>query len=393
MADQVGVSGLAQELGVSERHLRRELQSTIGTSPIQLVRTRRLWVARILLDQTSLTVTEIAWAAGFGSIRQFNQSIKATFGCTPTELRRLPSPTHHSNEIALALPARGELGWNHLYSFLSSRAIDGLETAVEANEPGSPAVFRRNTSGGHLDLTGSGSTLSLRCHLADLRTVAEILPTVRAVADLDTDLEPIADHLGADPDLAPTLERIGPLRVPGAFDPFEVAIRAIVGQQVSVAGARTLLGRLLRIASPAKTQSDESGDPGEPRFERFCSPEELARADLTELGMPQARKRTITAIAQAVSNGSVRLDRHCDPGQLRRSLLAVKGIGPWTAGYIAMRAIGDPDEWPIGDLVLRRVLDLNAKDLEHRARSWSPWRAYGSMLTWNTISSPQQTPA
>ena len=391
VADRNGVAGLAHFLGVSERHLRRELQATIGTTPNQLTKVRRLSIARILLDQTSLPVSDIAWASGFGSVRQFNDSIRSTFGATPSQLRRQPSTPPQSRPITLSLRSRGELGWDHLFRFLSSRAIAGLEEAIESDQSDEPPVFRRNTAGGYIDLTGYDSTLSVRCHIDDLSSVANILPRVRAVTDLDTDLEPIADHLGGDQALAVTLKQLGPLRVPGAFDLFEVGVRAIVGQQVSVPGARTLLGNLLD-ATCRRVGNDDTDQQARPRFDRFCSPEELAVADLTSLGMPQARKQTIVRLAQAVVDNSVQFSPHSDPDQLRKSLLSIKGIGPWTAGYITMRAIKDPDSWPVGDLVLCRALGLDTKELAQRAATWSPWRAYGAMLAWNTTCvSPQRS--
>ena len=381
--DQVGVSGLASRLGVSERHLRRELQSTVGTGPLQLARTRRLWLARLLLDQTSLSVTEVAFAAGFSSIRQFNDSIRHAFDAPPSALRRRVGTEPSATSVTLQLPCRGEVRWSALHSFFAMRAIPGLESASEHS-------FRRQVNGGWLELSGpkptalasddvGNETLTLTCSLKRLSDLAELLPIVRRVADLDTDLEPIETHLATDTTLARRLRSTPLGRLPGVFDPFEVAVRAIVGQQVSVAAARTLLGRLIELTTNG---SEPAGG--------FPSAEQVASTSLERLGMPSRRRDTIQRVARAMADGQVDLGPHVEPGQARQQLEALSGIGPWTAGYITMRALSDPDGWPQGDLALRRSLDCSAPELERRASNWKPWRAYAALLLW--ASDPTHKP-
>jgi len=404
--DRIGVSGLAAQLGVSERHLRRELQSSVGTGPLPLARARRLWLARLLLDQTSLPITEVAFAAGFSSVRQFNDSMRKAFDAPPSALRRRVGTDPTATTVTLQLPARGPLRWSALHAFLAARAIPGLESASENG-------FRRQVDGGWIELSGplvaaptanavgsgagnsgvsgaevpgsrvtgseaatvdEGATLTLTCALDQLSALAELLPIVRRVADLDTDLEPIEAHLGADPTLAQRLQQTPLARLPGAFDPFEIAIRAVVGQQISVAGARTLLGRLVEMTSNGPTGT-RCG---------FPSAEQVAESSLDELGMPGRRRATILGLARAVADGQLELGPHVDPDQARHDLQALPGIGPWTAGYVVMRALSDPDGWPVGDLALRRSLGCSARELEQRAATWSPWRAYAALTLWRS---------
>jgi AraC family transcriptional regulator of adaptative response / DNA-3-methyladenine glycosylase II len=412
--DDVGVAGLADRLGVSERHLRRELRDTVGVGPLQLARARRLWLARLLLDQTDLTVTEVAFAAGFSSIRQFNDSIRKAFDAPPSALRRRIGTAPATGTVTLHLPCRGALRWAALHRFLAARAIPGLEEAT------TDGTFRRHLDGGWLELsaplddvtaTEAAKTateaaeptaaperpqrLTLRCSLDRLSDLATLVPLVRRVADLDTDLVPIGDHLARDPVLARRLTTTPLARLPGAFDPFEVAVRAVVGQQVSVAAARTLLGRLVRLAAASGAMGPEPGRPdgeGEPPVAGFPTPTQLAATSLHDLGMPQRRRDTITFLARAVADGSLDLRPPADPEEVTRRLRSIPGIGPWTAGYVTMRALGDPDGWPPGDLGLRRSLGCSADELERRAAGWQPWRAYAALLLWHSdptsISSP-----
>ena len=389
--DRIGVAGLAAQLGVSERHLRRELNETVGTGPLQLARARRIWLARLLLDQTNLSVTDIAFAAGFGSLRQFNDSIRHTFDAPPSALRSRVRPLDRPNTVALQLPSRGPWRGDSLLGFLSMRAIPGLESQAEG-------CFRRNVPGGWVELSqspGGADGLTLRCSLERLSDLAELVPIVRRVADLDTDLEAIEAHLGRDEILAGRLDSTDLARLPGTFDRFELAVRAVVGQQVSVAAARTLLGRLVALASSDEPSSGDEAraldgiDPAP--VERFPSAETLARCSLDRLGMPASRRQTIQALARAVVDGQVMLAAHANPDQTRQRLLAVPGIGPWTAGYITMRALSDPDGWPAGDLVLRKSLGTTAAELERRAKRWQPFRAYAALLLWRT-STPTTTP-
>ncbi len=397
VVDRVGVGGLATELAVSERHLRRELTEVVGTGPLQLARARRLWLARMLLDQTSLSITDVAFASGFGSLRQFNDSIRKTFDAAPSELRRRVGTPAGPGTVTLQLPSRGPLRWASLHGFFAYRAIPGLESSTEAG-------FRRNVPGGWIELSGAGAaivdpenahdpdgvasvgneaSLTLTCSLDTLSDLADVLPTVRRVADLDADLGPIEDHLRSDDVLAERLRGTPLSRLPGAFDRFEVAVRAIVGQQISVAGARTLLGRLVALAND-RDPNDRDPDEADIGVNRFPTAEQVASCDLDRLGMPKRRRETIRTIASAVADGSVDLGPLADPDETAAKLVALPGIGPWTAGYITMRALSDPDGWPIGDLALRRSLAVDAAELETQAEQWRPWRAYAALLLWHS---------
>ena len=277
---------------------------------------------------------------------------------------------------SLSLNASGPARWAGLEAFFAMRAIPGLESVTDTG-------FRRNVPGGWVEVGSdpNDEAVHVRYHLPAAADPADLLSTVRRVADLDTDLDPICAHLKTDPVLSDRLTDRPLGRRPGAFDGFEVAVRAVVGQQISVAGARTLLGRLL-----AET-ADRSGPPnerdGDRHFDRFPAPEVVAECPI-EIGMPKRRRATIRAIATAVAEGQVTLDPEIETDVVTEQLLAVPGIGPWTAGYIAMRCLDDPDGWPVGDLALRRSLGIEAAELERRAERWRPWRAYAALLLWQT---------
>ncbi|MEM7274363.1 MAG: Ada metal-binding domain-containing protein [Actinomycetota bacterium] len=390
VVDTHGVAGLAARLGVSERHLRRELTAEVGTGPIQLAQSRRLWLARMLLDQTNLAVTDVAFAAGFSSLRRFNEAFRRTFDATPSALRRRPdTASTGATNVTLALPCRGAARWAELHRFLSARAVRGLEVA-EVDR------FRRGLPGGWIELAGTDDDrrLTLTCSLDRLDRVAPLVSAVRRLADLDTDLEPVADHLRADPELAARLA-IHPLpRLPGSLDPFEVAIRAVIGQQVSVAGAATTLASLLTLVDGGDDHDDQPGDHRDgsgagtdadrPLRAGFPTAAEVAAAPLDRLGMPARRRATVRALAEAVADGRIDLSPAADRRRTTADLLALPGIGPWTAGYITMRALNDPDGWPSGDLVLRNSLGVDAAQLERRAERWRPFRAYAAMTLWAT---------
>jgi AraC family transcriptional regulator of adaptative response / DNA-3-methyladenine glycosylase II len=416
-ADALGVAGLARRLGVSERHLRRELQAEVGVGPAQLMQNRRLSTARLLLDQTDLAVTDVAFAAGFGSIRRFNEAFRHAFDLTPTEVRR--PGRQLGQEITLTLPGRSRLAWAGLHRFLASRAIPGLET-TEVYQPtdGGPAYgrYRRGVEHGWFELEaplvadderpGSASSeLTMRCSLDGLEQLGLVVAQVRALADLDTDRQAVSDSLA---DTDPLLEqRIGLLpdglpALPTGLDPFEVAVRAVLGQQVSVAGAATTLGRLLDIVGPAPATDDDPAtatDAGGETAHRqplrcgFPTAADVAGASLEQLGIPQRRRQTLRALSEAVADGGIDLSPAADREQTLDALLALPGIGPWTAGYIAMRALSDPDGWPSGDLVLRKSLaaatggDVSSTELDQRAERWRPWRAYAAMALWATSNS------
>ncbi len=299
----------------------------------------------------------------------------------------------------LRLTSRGPARAGPLIDFLATRAIPGLEAAEGT-------AFRRNLAGGGwLELRAAPDPearwLSLRLHRPDDPVPDDPVPddpvpddpvpdddvvrAVRRVADLDTDLEPVVAHLATDPELAVRLAAVGPARLPGTFDPFELAVRAVVGQQVTVAAARTLLGRLVALVA----SEGEAGPADVVDVAAFPSAAAVAGAPLDGLGMPASRRTTIRELARAVAEGRVALGPEADPGELTRQLVALPGIGPWTAGYVTMRVVGHGDGWPAGDLVLRQSLGLPAAHLERRAQAWRPWRSYAALLLWRTAPPPQ----
>ncbi len=397
--DHQSVSDLANRLCVSERHLRRELRAELGTGPVQLATTRRLWLARTLLDQTSLPISDIAFAAGFASIRQFNDVFSKAFQATPSELRRRPRPNpNRPSSLVLQLPARGAFNWPELHRFLAYRAIDGLEMADDTS-------FTRLLPEGSVTLGGpdsynagpDGVGLRVEFRVNDLGALSQWIPVLRAVCDLDTDVGAVTDALQADRGLATVLAQPVP-RLPGAFDRFEIAVRAIVGQQVSVASARTTLGRLVALADPDSTSAranvddqpnvDDQLEPGR----RFPTPEQFLQLPLDEVGMPGQRRQTLRALAQAVADGTVDLTDDAKADQAAERLLTIRGIGPWTAGYITMRAFQHPDAWPDNDLVVvqaaEQKLDIDRTELTRRSDQWRPWRAYAALALWRSQSQP-----
>ncbi len=397
--DHQGVGDLANRLGVSERHLRRELRAELGTGPVQLARTRRLSLARTLLDQTSLQVSDIAFASGFASIRQFNDVFKQAFNATPSELRRRPRPEpNRPTSLVLQLPARGGLDWPQLHSFLAYRAIAGLEHFDETS-------FTRLLPQGSVTLggldsakvsiadssTSSGLANSLRVEFSidDLSALSQWIPTLRQVCDLDTDVGAVTEALRSDSRLAPLMTEPVP-RLPGAFDRFEIAVRAVVGQQISVPAARTTLGRLVALAG-----TGSSGETSKP-VGHFPTPEQFLAMPLDEVGMPTSRRNTLRALAQAVAEGSVDLTDDAGVDKAGEDLLAIKGVGPWTAGYITMRAFQHPDGWPDNDLILvqaaERSLGLNRGELAERSKQWRPWRAYAALTLWRQAGQDEPRP-
>lgn len=394
-----GVSALASTLAVSERHLHRVLVAELGVGPLTLARSRRAQTARLLLESTSLPVSDVAFAAGFGSIRQFNDSVREAFGATPSELRarfgsglavaeRDGSAVEGDGALTLRLVYRAPLDIGALFGWFAARAVPGIDEVVGA---GPEEVYRRGVrlphGDGNVELRDDGAAVHVRLAVEDLRDVAVAVRRCRNLLDLDADPEQIGLVLATDPALAPLVSRRPGLRVPGCFDGFEIAVRAIVGQQVSVAAARTLAGRIA-----ARFRPDDAADG---HLVPFPSAETLAEADLSGLGMTTRGAATIRTLARAVASGEVSLDRGVDRVETRAGLLALPGIGPWTADYVALRAFGDPDAFPVGDLVLRKQaaalgLPGREKELTAHAERWRPWRAYAAVHLW--AASHDETP-
>jgi AraC family transcriptional regulator of adaptative response / DNA-3-methyladenine glycosylase II len=366
VVDDCGVAGLARRLHVTDRHLRRLFLAELGAGPRAVARTRRLLLAKRLLTETTLPIADVAFAAGFGSLRQFNAAMREAYGFAPGDLRSSAAAARRTaagGAITLRLHHRRPYDAAALLEFLAARAVPGVETVDGTG-------YRRVVPGGVITLTPAGDHVALRAELADTRRLAWIVARCRRLFDLDADPDAIAATLGATA-LRPLVERRPGLRVPGAFDGFELAVRAVVGQQVSVAGARTLLGRL--VARAGERTADGC---------LFPAAERLADADLGGLGLTERRVRTLRALAERVARGEIDLDGAQDPAEVIARLLAVPGIGPWTAGYIAMRALRDPDAWPDGDLGLRRAMRRLGIGDDEIGR-WRPWRAYAAQYLWS----------
>ena len=346
--DREGVPGLARRLGYSERQLTRTLVSEMGAPPLALARAQRAHTARILLENTELAASDVAFAAGFASIRQFNDTVREVYGCTPTELRRRPDGRPgEPGTIELRLAYRQPMELDRTLNFLAQRAIPGVE---DYDGTTYRRTLRLPHGAGLVALAPGTGYVRATLRLVDHRDLAAAVARIRRLLDLDADPQAVDEVLSRQPVLAGLVRQRPGLRSPGGVDGFEMAIRAVVGQQISVSGARTVLGRLAaRYGQPAF----DSG----PDWLLFPSPERVAELDPAELPMPTARGRTIVTIAAAVAAGELELDAGSDRDATRQRLLALTGVGAWTADYLLMRAVGDPDVYLATDLGVRRALD------------------------------------
>ncbi|AKJ01848.1 DNA-3-methyladenine glycosylase II [Archangium gephyra] len=381
--NESSLEDLAAELGVTSRHLRRAMEAELGVSPVELAQSRRLALAKQLLQDTALPLAEVAFASGFQSVRRFNALFQERFGRPPSELRRASDEGVGARALVLRLDYRPPLDWEQLLRFLRGRAIPGVEHAGEAE-------YRRTVR-----LGGRTGWLSVRkdpkrpALLAEVSlslagVLMQVAARLRSLFDLDAQPEVIAECLGRDALLAKHVQAHPGLRVLGAFEPFELAVRAILGQQVTVRAATTLSGRLVaRFGEPVDSPHAEVS-------RLFPLPETLAAAsedDVAALGMPGARARSLLAVARAVAEGSVRLERHAEVDETMAALEALPGIGAWTAHYVAMRALRWPDAFPASDLGIRKALGgVTAKEAGARAEAWRPWRSYAAIHLWTSLS-------
>jgi AraC family transcriptional regulator of adaptative response / DNA-3-methyladenine glycosylase II len=377
------IEELAQTLGVSSRHLRRAMEAELGVSPVELAQTQRLAMAKRLLHDTALSPSEIAFASGFASLRRFNALIKQRWGRSPSSLRTKRSDAEAGGTIELRLDYRPPLHWSALLGFLAARAISGVEAVTENSYqrtvqlPGAAGVVQVRP-----DDKRAALHASLSASLAS--RVAEVVPKLRALFDLDARPDIISRHLQADARLQPLVSASPGLRVPGAFDGFETAVRAVLGQQVSVKGATTLCGRLVQRFG-AKLEDAAPGT--DHLFPTASSLSNAALADIRAIGLPQARARTILELARAVHSGHVDLAPGAPPEELIARLQEMPGVGPWTAHYLAMRVLRWPDAFPGGDLAVCRALGVKTpREAERRVQPWQPWRSYGVMHLWNALS-------
>lgn len=375
--NQASLEDLAAELGTSARHLRRALEAEIGVSPVELAQSRRLAIAKALLVDSGSSMTEIAFASGFGSLRRFNSAFRARYARTPSSIRR-QGAAHSSGGLALMLSYRPPFAWEALLGFLRGRATAGVEVVSATSYARSAALGAHR---GYLEVMNAPEASALRVRVSDglAGALIPLVTRLRRQFDLDAEPQTIDAHLWRDPALRARVRRTPGLRLPGAIEPFELAVRAVLGQQVSVAAATTIAGRLAgRFGEPLATPIA-----GLDRL--FPAPARIAQASVDELaalGLPGARARTVWELASRVAEGRLQLTRDQDPAELIRELDAVPGIGPWTASYVAMRALSAPDAFPEKDLGLMRALNVDGKTLLRRAERWRPWRAYAALHLW-----------
>jgi AraC family transcriptional regulator, regulatory protein of adaptative response / DNA-3-methyladenine glycosylase II len=390
--DREGVGGLATRLGYTARQLERLLQGEVGAGPLALARAQRAQTARVLIETTNLPFGDVAFAAGFSSIRQFNETVRLVFESTPTALRKraavrcgsFKSGATSPGTVCLRLPVRTPFAYEGVFGHLAAGAVPGCE---EVRDGAYRRSLRLPCGNAVAALTPAVDHVRCRLVLDDFRDLTTAIARCRRLLDLDADPEAVVDALTRDPDLAPVVTKAPGQRIPRTVDEAELAVRAVLGQQVSTKAARTHAGRLVTA------YGQPVHDPEGALTHTFPSVEQLAEIDPIHLAVPKARQRTLSALIAGLADGRVVLDAGSDWESARTQLLALPGVGPWTAEVIAMRGLGDPDAFPASDL----GLELAAKQLglptqqrtliEHSAR-WRPWRSYATQHLWTTLEHP-----
>jgi AraC family transcriptional regulator, regulatory protein of adaptative response / DNA-3-methyladenine glycosylase II len=403
IVDREGVSGLAHRLAYSERHLHRQLRAELGAGPLALARAQRAQTARMLIETSRLRLIDVAHAAGFASVRQFNETIRSAYGRTPTELRRQASTRRgaikaladrrmtcpeepRETPLTVRLAYREPLHWERLLGFFAARAVAGVEEVVGVSYR---RTLRLPHGHGTVQLSPAAGHIECSLRLTDLRDLTAAVQRCRRLLDLDADPTGPDGHLVRDPLLAPLLRRAPGVRLPGTVDGAELAIRAILGQQVSVAAARTAAGRMtLALGEPLAT-------PDGGLTHLFPGTAAIAAADLATLPGPVRRRRTLQALAATLAAQDLVIDPGVDREELRSRLLELPGIGSWTAEYIAMRALSDPDAFLPTDLGVHRALGQLGRPASPReaaalAEGWRPWRAYALQHLWAMLGSPKR---
>ncbi|MEW2166878.1 AlkA N-terminal domain-containing protein [Streptomyces sp. NPDC007084] len=392
VVDREGVPGLATRLGYSTRQIERQLLSELGAGPLALARAQRAQTARLLIETTPLPMAEIAFAAGFSSIRTFNDTVREVFALSPGELRaRLPKKrtgtaagTHTPGVLNLRLPFRAPLNPANLFGHLAATAVPGVE---EWRDGAYRRTLRLPYGHGIAALTPMPDHIACRLGLSDLRDLPVAISRCRRLLDLDADPVAVDDQLRSDPLLAPLVDKAPGRRVPRTVDEDEFAVRAVLGQQVSTAAARTHAARLV-LAHGEPLDDPEGG-----LTHLFPTPGALAAVDPASLAMPRTRRTTLTNLVAELASGTIRLGMESDWAEARARLLALPGFGPWTVDVIAMRALGDPDAFLPTDLGIRYAakelgLPSTPAALTARAAAWRPWRAYAVQYLWATTDHP-----
>jgi AraC family transcriptional regulator, regulatory protein of adaptative response / DNA-3-methyladenine glycosylase II len=392
VVDREGVAGLAGRLGYSQRHLTRVVTDELGAGPLAIARAQRAQTARLLVETTSMSLTDVAFASGFGSVRQFNDTVREVFATSPRVLRDGARSSRRSDDpavergagtggallnVSVRLPARSPIAWTALLSFIGERAIPGIESWDGIRYA---RTLELPSGVGVVHLEAHRDHVAALLQLSSWSDVGAAVQRVRRLLDLDNDPIAVDDALGSDPVMAPFVRTAPGRRAPASVDPYETAVRAVVGQQVSVAGARTVAARIVaaagrRLAAPAGALTHV-----------FPSPSDLAVAPDRAFSMPAARRETIKRVAAAVAVGDVELHVGVDAATAHRQLLALRGIGPWTADYVVMRGLGHPDTFLANDLGVRHALDRLGLDSADASR-WTPWRSYAVHHLWASLAS------
>src|SRR5215469_10005870 len=373
-----GVEVLAERLGVGSRHLRRLFLRHLGATPRAVAQTRRLHFAKKLIDETSLPMIQVAMVSGFGCVRRFNVAIRKADDRAPAQIRAVARPTGSrlGDQYLFRLIFRPPYHWLAMLSFLAARATPGVEMVEQGRYRRSISVrgidgcFEVSPDPGH-------DALAVRVQFGDPQSLFFIIERIRAMFDLNADWAAIVRNLRSDPALAARVQTEPGVRVPGCWNGFELATRAILGQQITVRGATALAGRMVKaFGQPFAFPSGLT--------HLFPAPETLADANLSSVGLTKARAETIRALARAVCDRRIVFDGIMESSVFLDRLCEIPGIGTWTAQYVAMRALGEPDAFPYGDVALLRALGLrNNRELERRAEAWRPWRAYAAMYLWS----------
>ena len=385
------LSQVAASLGITGRHLRRVFVAEYGVSPVRYLQTKRLLLAKHLLTDTRLTATDVAMAAGFGSIRRFNDLFKKHYRLTPCELRQNGrSPDRDGDSIALSLGYRPPYAWDSLISFLSARAIPGVESVTKDFYRRTVAIRKGKTiHHGWLAVTNEPARNVLAVTLATtlLPVLSQVLARVRFLFDLNCNPQEVYEKLAPLDEIAPGI-RVPGIRLPGCFDTFEMSVRTVLGQQVTVKAAGTLAMRLVKLAGEKIVTPFEDLTYTFPRPEKISELRGLIESRPGQLGITSGRVRAIFALAEALTSDSIRLFNGGDIEQTMGKLSELPGFGPWTVKYIAMRAMGWPDAFPHTDLGVRKALSNRPlQEIVELSRAWSPWRSYATILLWNFLQS------
>jgi AraC family transcriptional regulator of adaptative response / DNA-3-methyladenine glycosylase II len=387
VVDREGVEGVARRIGYTPRHLSRILTQELGAGPLALARAKRAQTARVLLETTDLGAADIAFAAGFSSVRQFNDTIREVYDATPTRLRGGRGGGGPGGTLQLRLAVRTPFAGRSLLAFLAPRCVAGVEVATDTTYArtlrlphGTGTVELRLED--HLE-TGPTAFVPATFRLSDLRDLSAAVERVRRLLDADCDPVAIGDAFAGDPMLGPLVRATPGLRVPGQVDGDEIAVRAVIGQQVTVAAARTAAGRL------TEQYGELLEEPGGGLTHLFPTAARIAALAPESLPMPRARGGALVAVCRALSDGDLSLDRGADRDDVRRRLLEIPGIGPWTTDYIALRALGHPDVFLPTDIGIRdalRGLGHDPAAAVELAEGWRPWRSYAQLHLWQTLS-------